>query len=186
MNPTKHRLGSADWTDAALAAMAEQGTAGINVEQLARRLGATKGSFYHHFENRQELLRAALARWEQLVDDDLAAASHIPDPRSRLLASATAAVRSELDGFVDLALGASISDPDVAATVQRINERRLDFLEALLLVLGVPEGLSRQRAIGGLSTYLGLYQLQRMTGERFDSERLDMLVSDAVDAMLRT
>ena len=33
------------------------------MELLAKRLGVTKGSFYHHFADRDELLRAVLDRW---------------------------------------------------------------------------------------------------------------------------
>ena len=34
------------------------------MEGLARRLGATKGSFYWHFTNRDALIEASLAAWE--------------------------------------------------------------------------------------------------------------------------
>lgn len=184
MNTSKTRLSRADWTDAALGAMAETGTAGVNVEQLAVRLGATKGSFYHHFENRQALLDAALARWEDLIADDLGAANEITDPRERLFAAALAATGSELNGFVDLALGASIGDPNVAATVRRVNERRVAYLDALLQEIGVPAAVSLERAVGGVAAYLGLYQIQRATGERFDGDRLEALISHVVESML--
>lgn len=183
MTTAKPRLVAADWTDAALAAMAEQGTAGVNVEQLARRLGATKGSFYHHFENRAALLTAALVRWEALVTADLAAADTIADPRRRLEAATMVAIDSDVNGFVDVALGSSLDDPDVAATVRRVNEQRLDYLDALLRELGVAPDVSRRRAVGGLSTYLGLYQLQRTTGQRFDASQIRGFVDDAIQAM---
>jgi AcrR family transcriptional regulator len=35
------------------------------VVPLAKQLGATKGSFYWHFANREALVEAALAEWEQ-------------------------------------------------------------------------------------------------------------------------
>ena len=184
MSSTKPRLAAADWTDAALAAMAEQGTAGVNVEQLARRLGATKGSFYHHFENREALLTAALARWEEMVAADFASADAIADPRQRLEAATVVAIDSDINGFVDVALGASADDPHVAATLRHVNRLRLDYLDRVLREIGVPEELSRRRAIGGLSTYLGLYQLQRMTGERFDETQVRQFVDDAIAAML--
>lgn len=184
MTSTKRRLAATDWTDAALAAMAEQGTAGVNVEQLARRLGATKGSFYHHFENRDALLEAALARWEEIVADDLADADSIADPRERLARATAIAIESDLDGFVDVALGASVGNPLVAATARRVNERRIDYLDTLLQELGVPPERSRGRAIGGLSTYLGVYQLQRLIGERFGEAEVARLVAEAIATML--
>jgi len=184
MSAAKPRLAATDWTDAALAAMAEQGTAGVNVEQLARSLGATKGSFYHHFENREALLTAALERWEAMVADDFTAADTITDPRRRLETVTLVAIGSEINGFVDVALGASADDPHVAATLRRVNQLRLAYVERVLRELGVPPELSRRRAIGGLSTYLGLYQLQRVTGERFDETQVRRFVDDAIAAML--
>src|SRR5258706_375635 len=59
------RLTRDHWADAALAAIAEGGLPAVAVEPLAARLGATKGSFYWHFANREALLEAALARWEE-------------------------------------------------------------------------------------------------------------------------
>jgi len=179
------RLSARDWTDAALEAMAEQGTAGVNVEQLARQLGATKGSFYHHFESRQELLDAALARWEEVVDADFLTASSIPDPRERLVTSSLAGAGTRLDAFVDLALAASIDQPSVAATVKRVNESRINYIGDLLEELGVPPEACRDRATSGLAMYLGLYQLQLMTQERYEEERIRALIADVIDWMLR-
>ena len=48
---------------AALLAIAEGGTAAVAVETLAARLGATKGSFYWHFRNREHLLERILDHW---------------------------------------------------------------------------------------------------------------------------
>jgi AcrR family transcriptional regulator len=61
----RHTLRPEDWTNAALEAIADGGTGKVAVEALARELGATKGSFYWHFRNRDALLEAALARWEE-------------------------------------------------------------------------------------------------------------------------
>ena len=53
-------LSKADWTESALLALARDGLTGVAVEPLARRLSATKGSFYWHFANRAELIAATL------------------------------------------------------------------------------------------------------------------------------
>src|SRR5260370_1248821 len=58
----QRRLTRDDWITAALRAIADGGLAAVGVEPLAARLGATKGSFYWHFENRDALLEAAIRR----------------------------------------------------------------------------------------------------------------------------
>src|SRR5262249_6676712 len=69
----QRRLTRDDWITAALAAIADGGLAAVGVEPLAARLGATKGSFYWHFENRDALLEAAIRRWEKQTTTDVAA-----------------------------------------------------------------------------------------------------------------
>jgi len=172
------------WTDAALEAMAEGGTVAINMEQLARRLGGTKGAVYYHFANRQALLEAALERWEQTVADDMAAGDRIADPRERLTAITLVATGTQLDGFVDIALASSMDDPTVAATVERVNKLRLKYVTDILEDLGVPADEREERALGGLAAYLGLYQLQRSTGERFTADRIQRLLTKVIDLMV--
>ena len=58
-------LSRADWLRAARLALLHHGRDGVRVEPLARALGVTKGSFYWHFTNRQDLLDALLEEWEQ-------------------------------------------------------------------------------------------------------------------------
>lgn len=74
-----------DWVDAAWETLGEAGVDGVRVEALARSLGVTKGSFYWHFKNRQELIDALFDRWfglreefrEEFQRDN-------PEPRERL------------------------------------------------------------------------------------------------------
>jgi len=173
------------WTDAALEAMAEGGTVAINMEQLARQLGGSKGAVYYHFDNRQALLEAALERWEHTVEADLAAGNEIADPLARLQAVTLVAAGTSLDGFVDIALGSSMDDPMVAATVERVNKRRLEYLVTTLQALGVPKAKREERALGGLAAYLGLYQLQRSTGQRFDEPTIRRLLTNVIESMVR-
>jgi AcrR family transcriptional regulator len=49
-------LGRTAWLDAARTALVEEGTAGIEVKKLARRLRSSRGGFYWFFTSRQHLL----------------------------------------------------------------------------------------------------------------------------------
>ncbi|MFZ0979920.1 MAG: helix-turn-helix domain-containing protein [Candidatus Acidiferrales bacterium] len=68
-----------DWIRAALAKLSQDGVDAVRVEVLARDLGVSKGSFYWHFRDRQELLERTLTHWEQgelaLLDFDADATS---------------------------------------------------------------------------------------------------------------
>ncbi|HXQ26513.1 MAG TPA: TetR/AcrR family transcriptional regulator [Candidatus Acidoferrales bacterium] len=58
-------LNPADWLQAALARLSQEGVEAVRVEVLARDLGVSKGSFYWHFRDRGDLLEKLLARWEE-------------------------------------------------------------------------------------------------------------------------
>lgn len=52
-----------NWIETALVLLVDEGVEAIQVTQLSKRLGVTRGSFYWHFEDRQELLFALLDEW---------------------------------------------------------------------------------------------------------------------------
>jgi AcrR family transcriptional regulator len=58
-------LGREAWLEAARQALIEEGTAGVEVNKLAKRLGVSRGGFYWFFASRDELLDALLAFWVQ-------------------------------------------------------------------------------------------------------------------------
>ena len=74
-----------DWIDAAWNTLGEAGVDGVRVEALARSLGVTKGSFYWHFKNRQDLIDALYDRWFGLREETTEVFLHDnPDPQNRL------------------------------------------------------------------------------------------------------
>jgi AcrR family transcriptional regulator len=154
------RLSRQDWVGAALRALTGGGLAGLSVEQLATELGATKGSFYWHFKNRNALIEAALAEWERRDTDQLIErASELQDPRERLrwlfhvVFSETASVE------IDTALIADADSPVVAAALERVAASRLRYIEKQFKLMGVDS--SSDRAMLTYTAFVGLAQLRR-------------------------
>jgi AcrR family transcriptional regulator len=161
----QRRLSRDDWITAALAAVADGGLAAVSVEPLAARLGATKGSFYWHFENRDALLEAAIRRWEKETTTDVAAdigASHdAPASQFRRLVAGVIE-RAERDR-VGPALLASAAHPVVAPALQRVAAARLNLTATVLKRLGFSPAEARRRALLAYSAYLGHGQLAHST-----------------------
>lgn len=63
INRRKTRTSRLDWVNEALALLGEKGIDGVNIDALCNRLKLTKGSFYWHFNGRQELLSAMAESW---------------------------------------------------------------------------------------------------------------------------
>jgi AcrR family transcriptional regulator len=159
------RLDRRTWAEQALAAISRGGLRAVSVEALAVQLGTTKGSFYHHFTDRQDLLGAALDLWEQThtgaVHELVAGASEEPAEQLRLLARET--VRTAERDPVGLRLLASADDPLVATVLERVTAARLDVLNRLFRRLGHRPADARRRALLAYSAYLGHAQLAHST-----------------------
>ena len=59
------QLTRADWLRVAIDLFVEEGVDALRVTRLAEMLGVTRGSFYWHFKNREDLLNALIIFWQQ-------------------------------------------------------------------------------------------------------------------------
>jgi TetR/AcrR family transcriptional repressor of nem operon len=74
--------------DAALRVIRSKGYTATRVDDICEAAGLTKGSFFHHFDSKEDLALAAADRWCELTGSLFRDAPyHLPsDPRERLLA----------------------------------------------------------------------------------------------------
>jgi len=183
----QRRLTRDDWITAALAAIADGGLAAVSVEPLAARLGATKGSFYWHFENRDALLETAISRWEQETTTDvvaeITAARDAPASQFRRLVAGVIE-RAEQDR-VGPALLASAAHPAVAPVLERVTAARLDLITMVFRRLGFTQAQARRRALLAYSSYLGHGQLAHSTPGVLPATKADRraYLDDAIRAL---
>jgi AcrR family transcriptional regulator len=160
------RLSRESWVQAALEAIAEGGLAAVAVVPLAKRLGATKGSFYWHFSNREELVAAALAEWEHshtaaVIAEIEAVSSEGPLQQLRLLFKRVTELAAR--DRIELALLATADHPAVQPVLDRVTRRRVEFAARLFRQLGFSPAEARRRALLAYSAYLGHAQLVHAT-----------------------
>jgi AcrR family transcriptional regulator len=74
------QLGREDWIAAGLDVLEAEGWQALRVQPVARRLGVSKGSFYWHFDDRNDWCDAVLAYWEYRAFAGLARRNPDPDP----------------------------------------------------------------------------------------------------------
>ena len=136
--------------------------AAVSVNALAGELGATRGSFYWHFKDRDALLTAALEVWER--DDTTAlieALGDITDPRQRLTALFTIALGQEDINGLEPAIVAHADHPAVAPVLRRVTERRIAYLTDLYTDLGLAPAPARRQAVAAYAAFLGWLELRR-------------------------
>jgi len=152
------------WVKAAINLIAQEGVQALAVEPLALTLGVTKGSFYWHFKNRDQLIHAALEAWEQDQSADVVERyGAIADPRRRLRVLLFAAFEDVENGKFFAALAVSSEDPRVQPFLRRATERRLAFGAEAFQALGFSEAEAKERALFAYAAYAGYFQLLRTT-----------------------
>lgn len=156
------RLTRDDWLDAAMIAMAHGGVRGIRVEPLAKAMRTSKGSFYWHFRDRADLIRATLERWEQLetqrVIEVVESTSHPRERLRRLLAIAHRQDPERPDPSVALT---GDHDDLVREVLERVTARRIGFVAEQLVALGIAPQEAARRATLAYTSYLGYAALVR-------------------------
>ena len=180
------RLSAADWEQAALDLIAEQGLAAVAVEPLARRLHVTKGSFYWHFASRDALIEAALRRWETADVEGLERRiDPIVDPRERLTELFLRTSHEMRTHVIYSALLKTLDHPAVQPVMQRLSLRRINYLALSYRALGMGRREAMHQARLAYAAYVGFLQLMlQLELPRMDPEEFEGYVRHVVATLI--
>jgi AcrR family transcriptional regulator len=143
-----------------LRVLAETGIEAVRVEPLAKRLSVTKGSFYWHFRDREDLLVALLDAWRQkatqAVIDLVDSLSDEPEQRIRELLGLVARTPDDRDMWVEIGFRDwARRDRRAQLAVASVDRERIGYFRRLLLELGFSEDDAEARAFLIYSYILG-------------------------------
>ncbi len=163
------RLGKEDWITAGAHAL-RQGVAAVAVEPLAAGLHVTRGSFYAHFESRDQLLTAVLDRWratEQAADQELTVGE---DPQRTLADYLHRMFTDHGAGEIHAQLCASAQDPIVGPVHIELSLGRITLLTRLYQAAGLDPQEAHRRALVTYTAYMGFWRalttMPRIEGAR--------------------
>lgn len=131
-----HDVGREYWLAAAREAFIEGGVENVKVDRLARMLNVTRGGFYWQFKNRDDLLQALLASWQQTNTKPMFdAVETLPKGDGSAKFSALSRVWIEEENFSS-AYDAAIRDwartsAEVAAIVRKVDNRRIKLIQSI-------------------------------------------------------
>ena len=139
-NKKRQPLGREIWLDTARRALIEEGTAGVEINKLANRLGVSRGGFYWFFKSREQLLDELLAHW----------ANSSTLLFERILRAGGRNGMEEYRALIDLWIDEKEYDPKwdgairdwartsaaVLSTVQSVDKKRIRIIEQIFLNMG--------------------------------------------------
>lgn len=158
----KTALTAEAWAEAALEALAAAGLEAVAVEPLARRLGVTKGSFYWHFANRDALLHAALALWEQReIESVIARAEQQATPLERMLSLLRGMANTDVRGEKLLLLLSASEHPVVRAHAQRVSSRWRAYVHDCYADMGFSGAEATHWASFAYCIFMGTLHMRR-------------------------
>lgn len=122
-----------DWIEEGFRILERKGAGSLTVDALCERLDRSKGSFYHHFDGRPGYLRSLLGEWEQRATDRLIETGTGPGSVEERLRAVNRQASELRNARVERAIrGWASHEPLAAEAQERVDRRRLRFLEDLL------------------------------------------------------
>jgi AcrR family transcriptional regulator len=122
----------------------DRGYRGASVDSIAESLDLTKGSFYHHYESKEELVYACFERTFAIIEEVMAESSGCADGVSRLKHIVANLVRLQLDGSGPLLTVGTISTLAMEQRGEILGRyRALTHRLADILIDGIIEGSVR-------------------------------------------
>lgn len=128
------------WLQAARQILVDEGVDHVKIDRLANRLGVTRGGFYHHFHNRNEVLDRLLVEWEEkntFVPPGPAPKTH-DDARDVLMEVNRILIEErDYDPRFDVAVRDwARRSKKAKAALDRVDQARIDFFDKLFRAFG--------------------------------------------------
>jgi len=148
----RNSLTPANWIEAAMELLIDHGIDAVRVDVLARSIGVTRGSFYWHFKDRDELLKSLLQAWRDAATEQIIQRfdnAH-SDPRKlvkELISLPFRGQRAHRAASIELAIrGWARRDAMARQAVDEVDERRISYHAQVFSALGFSIAEARARA----------------------------------------
>ena len=140
-SPKPYDRGPDKWLAAAVATLIADGIDAVRIDRLARRLRITRGSFYHHYQDHGDLLRALLDHYVRTnFENFVAMLPHLQGTAKEKLGTLWEVTASQEYRDYDWAVRMwGMRDAQVAEVLAGIDIKRMDVLIGLFLDLGFGE-----------------------------------------------
>jgi AcrR family transcriptional regulator len=147
METSNPKLGRQDWVRAASETLMEKGIEAVKVDAIAKSLKITRGSFYWHFKNLDDLLAAIIQEWQTVnTEDAIEQVERIGGTPSQQLLHLLEIAAKDDDRLEKAMRIWAIHDTRAMTSIERIDRQRLDYLQHLFLQIGFSQTDAELRA----------------------------------------
>ena len=173
--PPRTQLDRNGWIEAAIDVLADRGLDGLRVEVLAKNFGVTKGSFYWHFKDRQDLFSAVLQTWKEGRMRDISKQTTALPGKEReqlhQVIDVYSANRNRKGIYIELAVRDwARHDTQTAAVVEEVDTYRLECTRKLFVAGGLSDAEAKSRS---LLLYAYVFGQSLMAYDRYDPKVIE-------------
>jgi AcrR family transcriptional regulator len=159
MTPDSTKLNKTQWLEFALSELVKKGPDSLKIIKLCDVKGVTKGSFYHHFKNRQSFIEALMGFWFDTMTMafiDQANLEAAPMDRLKKLDQIIASHNIEAELHIR---AWSLKDTQVAKHLAKIDQQRQDYLADCYRDMGIENTRANDIAAITYGLFLGLQHI---------------------------
>lgn len=157
---SSERLTREGWLDIGLHLLGAEGEKLLTIDHLCQVANRTKGSFYHHFKNRDKFIEELLEYWQsECTDRIISTVEQLDDlnERRRQLDRLAASIDSQVEQAIRNWSG---SDDRVQQALQKVDAKRINYLAKLIEELGqMDQAVALELAIIEYAIFVGLQNL---------------------------
>jgi len=171
----KIQLTPADWINAATAVLVDKSVDAVRVDLLAKGLNVTRGSFYWHFQDRDDLLQQVLKFWRDAATEQIInrfeGSGADPEALVHELASLPFHGQAAFDSAsIELAIRAWARRDEMARqVVDEVDAKRLSYISQTFVALGFSFQEAGMRAF---LLYSYMISESLMNGQGTETQRL--------------
>lgn len=149
------RFTKEDWLNLGAQLLANEGPPALTLERLTAAAQRTRGSFYHHFKDREDFVRAMVDRWRKRVID-AEAARYLADPRPEAWRKLMREAPDVLDYRFERELRRlAAAEPPVREALENVDRTRIDGATHVFNALNPGRADNEARAILLYSALVG-------------------------------
>ncbi len=176
---TRPTLTREDWIQAAQRMLIKGGIDTVRIDNLAKELNITRGSFYYHFKSREDLLQSLLINWRARATENiiqqLGSSPYSPSERLQQLLSLPfrGNAAREAAAFEIGIRGWARRDPLARQAMDEVDSHRLRYIESVLKQMGYKDQQAHDTAslIYAYQLSISIVQPNLPTAERFEQHQ---------------
>jgi AcrR family transcriptional regulator len=160
MNSNQSQYNKTQWLNNALKHLIQFGPQQLKIAKLCTAFNVTKGSFYHHFKNRDDFIHALMQYWyEETTLNFIHQANKQSGPLDKLNKLDEVIANNDIEAEIHIRAW-SLTEPFISEYLEKIDARRQAYLQSCYQELELPNELAHKLATMSYAQFLGLLHLK--------------------------